>query len=569
MMQYLNRPPQWTGKPGSPERGPEKQEPAQGRTRVPYREKMFMRQYRSSCRRFAAAILGALLWLLLCGFTKAATYVGNEWAVNFWNSEMNTLQEDFEKIREDGFNAVVIVVPWRHFQPDLKSRGKNRTAYESLSRILDAAEANGLRVILRAGYTWDCYDSSGNVTNRYRKLRSDAETRGAWLEYLGQLYGAVKDHPAFGDAFLTWEDFWNFMDESAAFGTGNTDIPQRSGYSDWVFENYTAEEISRHYGTEITAPEELWFPALTSPARKFVLEWNDAWMNQLLADSQEVFPGISMEVRLDIDPVPGTEGVRIGVPHTVTFPAGSADFTSCMYAPTMGYQQGQELGAWEAVGMARGVLGQLRACAGWKPVFIDQFLFTDNTPGFEMNARVRPAELPEYIVGMAPVIESMEYGYAVWTYRDYADNIVVNGEFGRKEEDWKFYNEALAVEKNGNMRLFLPADGRAVQEFYSRQTATETGDILSFDYEVLRPCRLRVSAGHYVQDLSLEGSGSFREEMHVFGEHQIAFSCLDGEIEIDNVKVYSHVTEGGLYQMDGTEGPCLAAVRTLNARLPD
>lgn len=528
-----------------------------------------MRQKRASRRRLAAAVLTAGLWLLLCGFTKAATYVGNEWPVNFWNSEMNTLQEDFEKIREDGFNAVVIVVPWRQFQPDLSSRRKNQSAYESLSRILDAAEANGLRVVLRAGYTWDCCDPSENVTVRYRKLRSDESARKAWLEYLSQLYGAVKDHPAFGDAFLTWEDFWNYMDECASFGTGNTDIPKRSGYSDWVFENYSAEEISTHYGAEITEPGELWFPSLTSPARKFVLEWNDAWMNQLLEDSQEVFPGISMEVRLDIDPVSGTEGVRVGVPHTVTFPAGSADFTSCMYAPTMGYQQGQRLGAEEAVGMARGILGQLRACAGWKPVFIDQFLFTDNTPGFEMNARIRDEELPAYITGMAPVIESMEYGYAVWTYRDYADNIVVNGEFGRNEEDWKFSNGALAVEKEGNRKLFLPADSRAVQEFYSRRTATETGDILSFDYNVLRPCRLRISAGHYVKDLNLEGSGSFREEMHTFGEHQLAFSCLDGEVEIDNVKVYSHVTEGGLYQIDGTEGPCLGAVRTLNSWLPD
>ena len=528
-----------------------------------------MRQKRIPWRRLTAAVLTAGLWFLLCGFTKAATYVGNEWPVNFWNSEMNTLQEDFEKIREDGFNAVVIVVPWRQFQPDLSSRRKNQSAYESLSRILDAAEANGLRVVLRAGYTWDCYDPSGNVTVRYRKLRSDESTRKAWLEYLSQLYGAVKDHPAFGDAFLTWEDFWNYMDECASFGTGNMDIPKRSGYSDWVFENYSAEEISTHYGAEITEPGELWFPSLTSPARKFVLEWNDAWMNQLLGDSQEVFPGISMEVRLDIDPVSGTEGVRVGVPHTVTFPAGSADFTSCMYAPTMGYQQGQRLGAEEAVGMARGILGQLRACAGWKPVFIDQFLFTDNTPGFEMNARIRDEELPAYITGMAPVIESMEYGYAVWTYRDYADNIVVNGEFGRNEEDWKFSNGALAVEKEGNRKLFLPADSRAVQEFYSRRTATETGDILSFDYNVLRPCRLRISAGHYVKDLNLEGSGSFREEMHTFGEHQLAFSCLDGEVEIDNVKVYSHVTEGGLYQIDGTEGPCLGAVRTLNSWLPD
>ena len=43
----------------------------------------------------------------------------------------------------------------------------------------------------------------------------------------------------------------------------------------------------------------------------------------------------------------------------------------------------------------------------------------------------------------------------------------------------------------------------------------------------------------------------------------------EGAVLIDNVKVYSHVTEGGIYNLDGTPGPYLDAIRTLNANLPD
>ena len=211
----------------------------------------------------------------------------------------------------------------------------------------------------------------------------------------------------------------------------------------------------------------------------------------------------------------------------------------------------------------------LRANAGGKPVFVDQFLYTDNTPGFEMNARVRKDELPDYIVGMAPVLRDMQWGYAVWTYRDYADDVIVNGGFGNRGEGWSFSGNASTREEDGNSRLYLETDSRAVQDLSNRNTSKETGDILSFDYEVLTPCRLRASAGHFVENFALEGKGSITQEMHTFGEHQLALSCLEGAVLIDNVKVYSHVTEGGIYNLDGTPGPYLDAIRTLNANLPD
>lgn len=520
-------------------------------------------------RRLAAILLTAISWLMLCGFTKAATYTGRDFAVNFWSGEMNMPDEDFQQIRQDGFNAIVLVVPWRQFQPDLKSRDMNSDAYAKLARLMNAAEENDLKVVLRVGYTWDCYNSQENVAVRYRKLRSEDSVRRAWISYLKDLYSRVGDHPAFGGAFLTWEDFWNFTFECAAFGAGDMDTPRRCGYSEWVFENYDQTEVSRLYGEEISDPEDVWFPSLTSPARKLVYEWNDAWMNELLADSQEVFPGISMEVRLDIDPVSGTEGVRVGVPHTVTFPAGNAEFTSCMYAAAMGQEFGQEVSADNAVSKAGSILGMLRANAGGKPVFVDQFLYTDNTPGFEMNARVRKDELPDYIVGMAPVLRDMQWGYAVWAYRNYADDVIVNGGFGNRGEGWSFSGSASTREEDGNSRLYLETDSRAVQDFSNRNTSKETGDILSFDYEVLTPCRLRASAGHCVENFALEGKGSITQEMHTFGEHQLALSCLEGAVLIDNVKVYSHVTEGGIYNLDGTPGPYLDAIRTLNANLPD
>ena len=113
---------------------------------------------RNSTKTFSKITLILLLLSLsslLCGFTKAVTYTGNEWAVNFWESELNHLSRDFEQIRGDGFNTVILSVPWRHFQPSVKDMDQNPEAYRQLRRILRAAEDADLKVILRAGYTWD------------------------------------------------------------------------------------------------------------------------------------------------------------------------------------------------------------------------------------------------------------------------------------------------------------------------------------------------------------------------------------------------------------------------------
>ena len=53
------------------------------------------RTWRRAC--LIAALL--LTWLSICGFRKAVTYAGREWVVNFWGTEMNTLDADFRQIR--------------------------------------------------------------------------------------------------------------------------------------------------------------------------------------------------------------------------------------------------------------------------------------------------------------------------------------------------------------------------------------------------------------------------------------------------------------------------------------
>ena len=538
---------------------------------------------------------------------KAVTYMGSEWTVNFWDSELSTMEQDFRQIRKDGFNTVIIAVPWRQFQPDLNAGDLNPEAYLRLRRIMAAGEETGLQVMLRLGYTWDNFDRVRDVSDRYRRLRTDPKARERWLGFAKSVYGTASSFGSFGGGFLTWEDFWGFMKETETAGTRMGRAAVSSGYRDWLKENIPAEEIALYYGGEAekATGSDAVFPGSESPARRFVYAWNDAWMNSLLEDTQEVFPGLSMEVRLDIDPVPNLYGYQDGCVHNVTFPAGKASYTCCMYSAAMGYPAGTLVSADQGIGKAWEILGELQNDAG-KPVFIDQFLFTDNTPEFSHNAKLREDEIPEYITGMASVIREAGKGYAVWTYRDYADNVICNGQFAQGRKGWRLYGGEIVTE-NGNSMLFLQKGDAAEQNLANQFTVLPDEDYVDFRAEPVSVAAqgtpdgqetsaaqgvpagqgtavtqeapdgnaaadsvlLEISTGSAVKQIRVDQAGLFRVSMEKSNSTELMVRCLEGNVRIDDVKVYSFVTEGGIYHMDGTPGPYLEAVRTLNRLLEE
>jgi len=42
-------------------------------------------------------------------YLKAATYLGEEWAINFWSSDFSTTDQNMERIKKDGFNTIVLI----------------------------------------------------------------------------------------------------------------------------------------------------------------------------------------------------------------------------------------------------------------------------------------------------------------------------------------------------------------------------------------------------------------------------------------------------------------------------
>lgn len=532
----------------------------------------------------AAAILGAAAFLFTSGFARAedhaagtagylksATYYSDDWVVNFWNSESRHMDQELARIAQDGFNSIILVVPWREFQPGMSPCTYNQYAWDKLDRVMDAAAAQGLSVMLRVGYTWD-YCGAGNVMERYQGLMQEGTERSAWLEYVGRLYQAASSHENFCGGFLTWEDFWNFTDSSASLGNGvkGRSMAKACGYVDYARENYELEELEEMYGHKLSGYDDLYFPARDSQARSVFYGFYDQFLNELLADSQTVFPGLSMEVRLDVDPVEHKDGSQEGFMHSSTFPSGSAAYTSAMYGIPMGFMNEHErVTAAEALEKVPVFLNRLHVYSGGKPVYLDQFLFTDNTVGYEYNAQLRDDEKSLYLEGVAPILKNSTMGYGIWTYRDYGDNKLFNAQFALGMDGWRFSGGSCIVEDENGKSAMIPSGGNIYQNLGGRMTGNTGKDTyVKLRTGAAEKCRLTIRMGSQSRTVDVKEERKVELKFSNCRPSDFTISVSGGKgAYVDDVQVYTFVTQGELYNMDGSEGKCIEALRLMNQKL--
>lgn len=521
--------------------------------------------------------LSAAAFLFSSGFAgqgeylKSATYYSDDWVINFWNSESDHMAEELEQIRRDGFNSIILAVPWREFQPTTSPCTYSDYPWEKLDRVMEAAAAQNLGVMLRVGYTWD-YSSSENVLKRYEALLSDEGVRSAWLQYVSRLYQKASAHSNFLGGFLTWEDFWNFVENSGRMGTGEESRKkaQSCGYREYLEEHYSLEEISSLYGTSFGSYDEIYLPPSDSYARKAFYQFYDQFLNQILDQTQQVFPDLSMEVRLDVDPITNHGGTMEGFMHHSTYDCRAASYTSTMFSVNMGFATPYEkLTAGAAINQAPNYFSLLKYYNGGKPIYIDQFLFTDNTPGFESNAQLRDEEKNAYLVGMAPVLKSMTEGYGIWTYRDYGNNQLYNSQFGLDRAGWTFSGSSSVEEKDGSKKALLRSGGRISQTLRGNTIGNGNDTVyVRFQAEGDRSMKVTVQAGNQTKTVDV-GEGGVTELAFpgaVAGGLTLTAQG-SGRVYLDNIKLYTFVTKGDLYDMDNREDFCIQGIRALNQAL--
>ena len=185
-------------------------------------------------------------------YLKSVTYFGDEWPINYWGSEDENMSENFAKIKADGFNSIILVIPWREFQPENGIEEWNQAAFDKLHQVMACAEEHGLWVTLRIGYTWDYYGPSELPTRFAGVTKKDSEDRAMWLRYSQAIYQAASSHENFHSGFITWEDFWNYVHNMGRnlSREERVRLAQDCGFTEYLRANYSLEEVNALYGTE-------------------------------------------------------------------------------------------------------------------------------------------------------------------------------------------------------------------------------------------------------------------------------------------------------------------------------
>lgn len=506
-------------------------------------------------------------------FLRGATYFGNAWPGNFWNSDLDRAGTDFSTLRADGFNTVILVVPWGEFQPGLAPIRYNEEAYRRLSTVCRAARDGGLHVFLRVSYLWDLYPNTELAgRERISSLFSEDRLLTAWEGYLSRIRESTEGCRS--GAFISWEDFWTVLEEMANVppGSKSFDLSERTGFNRWL-KHRLASGQSVGALRDVARAGNFPVPARKSVDFALVFEWYDKqFTDRIVSTLSRVIPHAGAEVRVDDDPIYDGEKLVSWFSHRSTYHNAQSPFVMTYWAPAMGARnEGESDSADVVLKRLVAMQNKVRAATDNK-IFLEQFLFTDNTPWMKHNATIKPGEVAEFIRKAALPLVRQTAGYALWGAQDYEASLLFNGDFSLGELGWKLNRHASITRKPGSQRLSLRAGGIASQTVpamrdsfrnYTKDThlrlhAAGQGDLTIRYGGVTRTVKIRSSKELIEVKFPL-----------VFSDTHLEFACAQGTVELTGVRLYSYTQVTLVRDSFGRPGPHLEAIRKLNRALDE
>ena len=504
-----------------------------------------------------------------------AFYFADGYPIEFWDCEWNTLDADLEQIKNDGFNSIALVVPWRQFQPNISTTSDGATydegAFQRLEKMIQKADAYGLGVILRVGYHWDRYDDQSPelLHDRFFRVLFDETTQRAWMDYLAKLKGTVDQYPNVWGGFICWEDFWHFpanmLNGFSAADAQN--LAQETGFQAFVESAYGLEQYNRQFLKTYASIEEIQLPDRTDQALSAFYEFYDEQLNLLLEKSQGVWPELSMEVRTDADLVVDSNGAYQYYSHKDTYPCGSAAYTSVMYGIPQGARnEGERLSGEEAIRLTRNMFDLISASNEGKPLFINQFLFYDNTEGYESNAQLIEEEIDDYLQLATGLLAERTMGYGIWTYHDYYVNAVYNKDFYRGLTGWEAEGPVELIASGENQQVKILPQGVLRQAVDQSYVDLDESVFVNLIVHAQEACTVSIQVGAEVQESSVAPGTTELALQFSLGEAETDLRIwADHEVVVDNVNMYSDIQQGRVYDSHGEASANRDDVVALNA----
>ena len=550
-------------------------------------------------------------------------YTGDTWAPSFWsNINIFEIHDDLRKIKENGFNTIIIVVPWIGYQISVDPIRYFDEYYSILDHIFRMACQVGLNIILRVGYRHDI--AAGSIQNEYGPYKENRSERqfddgnpnvdvlkangqnndqnlpahfqrvatlfthqkiqDAWLNYLDRLYMAASKYDNFLFGFVSWEDFF-ILDYMNLSLDRRIFLSEKIGYQQYMTK-YTLEEISDIYMQPFSNYTEIPIPDPKSPGVTLYYEFWQYYLIRLFTLSQKKFPKLSMEVRIDCDPSNmGTSYVC----HESTFDlGGKGDVTIVYYSSAYRSEnKGDQISASVALSRLSYLIDWVRSHTS-NPIFIDQFNFVDNTPGFEKSTRIIPDEVPDFIDMSVSILRERTIGYALWTMKDIRANVITNGSFQRGMLGWHITHGRLLKGQTKNRRNVMLKNGGSLEQrvegdsvrilFDWMQKKTQGSYCLEFRSKRngLKSSALTVGILGKKENIRYHGETIIStdylkniafHEIPLFSEVTLRITNHGADVVLGDFKLFCHVQENGIYDIDGKPKNFCNNIIALNRKL--
>ncbi|MBI4465780.1 MAG: beta-galactosidase [Acidobacteria bacterium] len=372
---------------------------------------------------------------------------------NFWTSlDWEKSKTHFAQLREDGFNTIILFIPWGLFQPTVRPITYNEQAFAELDRLFQIADSFGLKVVLRVG-THDHIprDATGGKWLAGTVLVNDEEWA-AYRDLFRELAVRTKSHSNLLFFFWTFEDtgyppdlwFHQYPANVASFRQWLHRRPL------WWW-NLIWREKNASYET-VEPPNQNREPLNAMKLRTF-LDFSDELVARRLPEACAAAKEGNPDVVVSFQPRPE---VNWRHDYSLQFELPPCySFVTTWFSPYQSYLFGDERKELDGKTTASYVpryLERTEKLSNGLPVFVDQFNFQHFGGHPEEGALQTAKEQLDFVAYSLPVLLQDSLGYALWNYSDYYLNVVSDGffRFGFQEWETPSDSERVKVLPTGN-----------------------------------------------------------------------------------------------------------------------
>jgi len=487
-------------------------------------------------------------------FAIAAYYFGNGSPLNMWSSiDESSLDGDLANLKDLGFNAIALLIPWSGFQRRLGTHELNPDYITKLRKIFDLCQSLKLGVILRLGYLWDSTSCDEPTYHRFRRIPLEEDILHEWLWFLKAMY-AEANRPCHLFSFLSWEDFyWPIFRHYASTGCKEevAAFLRACGYSDYI--SRFTRILERHHCEEVfdgVKPDEV--PEKASAWYALYSHFYDTNIFKPIVDlSCIVFPGLSVEARVD------TEWVRT-LAETQTFYFWNTNYFSAdrpivYYHACIGNRTTCAMSEDEAVCHLASLLdryGSMRRI-GQKLPFVSQFNYVDNTCDDWATIAVKDGE--RLAQKFFEVLRKLSSGYAIWGVRDWRPDVVHNPFFLHGDDGWQATGDS-SIEQG---RVLL-SNGGCISQQIRHLALPDSERLLRVKGRSNTPTSLSVTIGYtrpeekcHTFHIKVRGPFSVHQRLPENGRISSIGIQADGEVELTEVRVLGKLLSQGFLNERG------------------